>query len=199
MINPWITFVGVLKSSPNAICNSKDHARLCYGIAARRPNNAQFISCYNTARLIPHFTAYVVPYRTGPALTGYKRPAFRKDNGNCGRYQHRHKSTQYNVLRVKVAASLNNNVSPCPNFSCEFLPTRFFSVLLWIYYIVRNRELSSSFTWKISCIVRKFIKKLHIRNDYGYPALRWENVLQWRKFRRHFQTLSTQQKLQRLK
>ena len=35
-----------------------------------------------------------------------------------------------------------------PNFSCEFPPTRFSSVLLENYYIIENREFSSSFIFE---------------------------------------------------
>ena len=95
MINRW-TAAGVLRTSPTASCNSNNHARLCYGIAARRPNNAQFISCYNTAKLIPDFTAYVVS--AGPQD---RRPEmkFNKDKGPFGRYQHRRKWCQERVPR----------------------------------------------------------------------------------------------------
>ena len=87
MINQWIT-AGVLQTSPTAFCNSKNHSRLCYGIAARRPNNSQYISCYNKARLIPEFTAYVVPY-SAVKIRGYKRPRnFCRDMGPYGRYHY---------------------------------------------------------------------------------------------------------------
>ena len=90
MIHRWTaaTGNGVLRTSPTASCSSKDHVRLCYGadIPARRPDNAQYISCYNTARLIPEFTAYVVPYSPTPIAPGYKRPPFEEDKGPCGRY-----------------------------------------------------------------------------------------------------------------
>ena len=92
MIHRWTaaTGNGVLRTSPTASCNSDNHARLCYGIAARRPDNAQYISCYNTAKLIPEFTAYVVPYGAVP-LTGYSRPRnFVTDTGPNGRCHYRH-------------------------------------------------------------------------------------------------------------
>ena len=88
MINRWTgntaAGVPVLKTSPTASCSSKTHARLCYGIdlPARRPNNAQYISCYNTARLIPEFTAHAVTYST-TILPAYKRPKFSEDKGPC--------------------------------------------------------------------------------------------------------------------
>ena len=87
MINKW-TAAGVLKSSPTASCNTRSHARLCYGIAASRPRDAQFISCYNTARLIPDFTAYVVPYTrlVGPRPTFTTPSKFKSDTGPCGTY-----------------------------------------------------------------------------------------------------------------
>ena len=77
---------GVLSNSPTALCSSAVHSKLCYGVAARRPDNAQYISCYNTAKLIPEFTAYVVPYSAVP-LIGYKRPiSFKQDTGPFGRF-----------------------------------------------------------------------------------------------------------------
>ncbi|XP_028390731.1 uncharacterized protein LOC114515638 [Dendronephthya gigantea] len=87
MINQWTTpgpgLPVVLRTSPTAACSTTKHSRLCYGLPARRPNNAQYISCYNTEKLIPEFTAYVVPPLVGPPLTGYKRPnaGFRQDEG----------------------------------------------------------------------------------------------------------------------
>ena len=100
MINRWTatTGVGVLRTSPTASCNSRQHAKLCYGIAARRPDNAQFISCYNTAKLIPEFTAYVVPYTAVP-LTYRPNIKFRQDAGIFSRYQHRCKWCQERVSR----------------------------------------------------------------------------------------------------
>ena len=86
MINRWTSStaagVPVLRTSPTASCRSATHTRLCYGISARRPNDAQYISCYDTARLIPHFTAQVVAY-SKTILPAYKRPSFSKDNGPC--------------------------------------------------------------------------------------------------------------------
>lgn len=92
MINQWTTprpgLPVVLRTSPTAACSTAKHARLCYGLPGVRPYNAQYISCYNTEKLIPEFTAYVVP--NGQALTGYNRPTtFRQDEGPfMGRYQY---------------------------------------------------------------------------------------------------------------
>lgn len=98
MINQWTRprpgLPVVLRTSPTAACSTAKHARLCYGLPGVRPNNAQYISCYNTEKLIPEFTAYVVP--NGQALQGYNRPrTFRQDEGRfMGRYQYSLKLTQ---------------------------------------------------------------------------------------------------------
>ena len=99
MIHRW-TAAGVLRTSPTASCNSKNHARLCYGVdvPARRPDNAQYISCYNTAKLIPEFTAYVVPYTAAPLKYRPDMP-FNKDQGPFSRYQRRSKWCQERVPR----------------------------------------------------------------------------------------------------
>ena len=95
MINRWTSNDGdafpVLRTSPTASCSSRTHKRLCYGERDRRPDNAQFISCYNTAKLIPEFTAYVVPpgalknklkLKSKPQWTS-KPKQFRQDKGPC--------------------------------------------------------------------------------------------------------------------
>ncbi|XP_028391451.1 uncharacterized protein LOC114516229 [Dendronephthya gigantea] len=84
MINRWNRRARrVLRTSPTAACNKAHHSRLCYGWreGIRRQGNAQYISCYNTNKLIPEFAAYIVPAGTYVG-TEYTRPRpFRKDEG----------------------------------------------------------------------------------------------------------------------
>ena len=84
MINNWMA-KNVLATSPTNVCGSRAQKKLCYGIPAKRPGNAQFISCYNTDKLIPDFTAHVVSY-SAIAVAGGNRPAFRIDTGPFGEY-----------------------------------------------------------------------------------------------------------------
>ncbi|XP_028391439.1 uncharacterized protein LOC114516219 [Dendronephthya gigantea] len=84
MIDRWTNpRLPVLRTSPTAACNTANHSRLCYGAQNRRPDNAQYIACYNIRKQIPEFTAYIVPHGSYSRICGrYRRPrSFARDRG----------------------------------------------------------------------------------------------------------------------